>query len=439
MGRGQKLTDLGIEEALMRNLAQLTANVKTILPFSGRLRTLGRRLLLTAAATGALLAVSVPAQADQGFSQFVSGFWPTARAAGISSQTYNAVFTGMQPDDDTLRLMSKQSEFVKPIWDYLDSAVSDTRVEKGREMLKEYSQVLAVIENRYGVDREAVLAIWGMETNYGGFMGRHNVIQALATLAYAAPRRKSFWEKELVTALAIVQAGHVRFQDMEGSWAGAMGHTQFMPSSWKAYAADYDGDGRRDIWTSIPDALASTAAYLQKHGWQTGKTWGYEVALPSGFDYHMADGEKTLTLGEWGRYGIRRSNGKDFPRPSDNAILVLPAGASGPAFLMLKNFYVIKRYNNATAYALAVGHLADRIIGGGPIEGDWSREHLPLNRSETAELQALLNQRGFSVGTADGRIGPATRKGIRAYQRSRGMVPDGYASIVLLARLKLDG
>ncbi|WP_269585522.1 lytic murein transglycosylase [Roseibium sp. Sym1] len=426
----------------MRSFARRTAEVMMSLPRFGILgKPLRRGLqpaLVGTALLGTVLAGTIlPARADPGFDTFVRGFWPKAQAAGISAQTYNAVFTGMQPDDDTLRLMSKQSEFVKPIWDYLDSAVSDTRVEKGREMLQEYGSVLQQIEARYGVDREAVLAIWGMETNYGGFMGRHNVIQALATLSYAAPRRKSFWEKELITALGVVQAGHVRFEDMEGSWAGAMGHTQFMPSSWKAYAADYNGDGRRDIWTSIPDALASTANYLKKHGWQTGKTWGYEVKLPAGFDYHLADGDKTLTLGEWSRYGIRRSNGKGFPRPADNAILVLPAGASGPAFLMLKNFYVIKRYNNATAYALAVGHLADRLIGGGPLEGDWSREHLPLSRSETAELQALLNRHGFSVGSADGKIGPATRRGIRAYQKSRGMIPDGYASVVLLARLKL--
>lgn len=423
----------------MRSLAQLTANVKKLPPLAGSLTNLGRRLLISAVAAGSLAGTALPAHADEGFNRFVAGFWPKAQAAGISAQTYNSVFTGMTPDDDTLRLMSKQSEFVKPIWDYLDSAVSDDRVAKGRQFLQQYGTVLANIEARYGVDREAVLAIWGMETNYGGFMGRHNVIQALATLAYAAPRRTEFWERELVTALGIVQAGHVRFQDMEGSWAGAMGHTQFMPTSWKAYAADYDGDGRRDIWTSIPDALASTAAYLQKHGWQTGKTWGYEVALPRGFDYHLADGDRTMTLSEWSKYGIRRTNGRDFPRGSDNAILVLPAGANGPAFLMLKNFYVIKRYNNATAYALAVGHLADRIIGGGPLDSNWSREHLPLSRSETVELQALLNQRGFSVGTADGKIGPATLRGIRAYQSSRGLIPDGYASVVLLARLKMDG
>lgn len=423
----------------MRSFDWRTANVAALMHGMTVVTSRLRRLAGCAVLATGLAALSAPAQADPGFDRFVRDFWPTAKAAGISSQTYNSVFTGMKPDDDTIRLMGKQSEFVKPIWDYLDSAVSDTRVEKGRELLEEYAIVLQQIEGRYGVDREAVLAIWGMETNYGGFMGRHNVIQALATLAYAAPRRKSFWNKELVTALAIVQAGHVRFQDMEGSWAGAMGHTQFMPSSWKAYASDYDGDGRRDIWTSIPDALASTANYLKKHGWQTGKTWGYEVKLPSGFDYHLADGEKTLTIGEWSKYGIGRSNGRAFPRPSDKAVLVLPAGASGPAFLMLRNFYVIKRYNNATAYALAVGHLADRLIGGGPLAGDWSRDHKPLSRSETAELQNLLNSRGFSVGTADGKVGPATRRGIRAFQQSRGLVPDGYASVMLLRQVKQGG
>jgi len=400
----------------------------------GRMRS-GVRAFLAA---GALLVSGAIAQADAGFDRFIADFWPTAQAGGVSAQTYRHVFTGMEPDKDTIRLMSRQSEFVKPIWEYLDTAVSDTRVERGRELLVEYADVLRNIEARYGVDREAVLAIWGMETNYGSFMGRHNVIQALSTLAYAAPRRQSFWRKELVKALLIVQGGHVRFEDMEGSWAGAMGHTQFMPSSWKAYSADYNGDGRRDIWTSIPDALASTALYLKKHGWQTGKTWGYEVQVPANFNFKLADDDTQMTLAEWSRRGIRRVNGRDFPRPSDNAILVMPAGAAGPKFLMLRNFFVIKRYNNATSYALAVGHLADRIIGGGELVSDWSREYLPLKRSEVAELQSYLNRKGFDVGAVDGRVGPATRRGIRAYQQSRGLIPDGYASVVLLAKIKLD-
>ncbi|ADZ69275.1 lytic murein transglycosylase [Polymorphum gilvum] len=408
-----------------------------LMPFvrGGTGRSAGRIALILSLLS---LGTAQVARADAAFDTWVRGFWPEARAAGISAATYNAVFTGMSPDPDTIRLMNRQSEFVKPIWDYLAGAVSDTRVETGKAMLAQYGDVLRAIEQRYGVDRAVVLAVWGMETNYGGFMGKHNVIRALATLAYGAPRRQEFWRSELVTALGIVQAGHIRHDQMIGSWAGAMGHTQFMPSSWKRYAADYNGDGRRDIWTSIPDALASTANYLKEHGWQTGKTWGYEIALPRGFDYGLADDSTTKTLREWQRMGIRRANGRDFPRLDDNAVLVLPAGAAGPAFLMLRNFFVIKRYNNATSYALAVGHLADRIIGGSGFVGDWSREHLPLTREETIELQTALNRKGFHVGEPDGQIGPATRRGIRAYQQARGLIPDGYASVVLLARLKMD-
>lgn len=399
----------------------------------GAVRT-ARRL---AGALGLALVLCLPsgtAKADPGFTAFVDSFWPTARQAGVSQATYRRAFQGVVPDPDTIRLMNRQSEFVKPIWEYLDTAVSDTRVEKGREMLATYARELAVIENRYGVERHAVVAIWGMETNYGSFMGQHYVVRALATLAYAAPRRREFWQRELVTALQILEAGHVAPDRMEGSWAGAMGHTQFMPSSWKQYAADYDGDGRRDIWTNIPDALASTANYLKRHGWQSGKTWGYEVELPRGFDYTLADTDRSIS--DWARLGVRRPGGRDFPRPSDNAELVLPAGASGPAFLMLKNFFVIKRYNNATAYALAVGHLADRIRGGGPFVHAWRRDALPLSRPQAEELQTLLNRRGFSVGTADGQVGPATRRGIRAYQTSAGLIPDGYASVALLEHIR---
>ncbi|MGY4751769.1 lytic murein transglycosylase [Pannonibacter sp. Q-1] len=375
------------------------------------------------------------ALADAGFQTWVRNFWPQAQAAGINSQIYNAVFTGMTPDPDTVRLMSRQSEFVKPVWDYLESAVSPTRIENGQKMLREHAAVLREIEARYGVQKEVVLAVWGMETNYGSFMGGHDVIRALATLAYEAPRRREFWQGELVSALGIIQAGHVRHKDMIGSWAGAMGHTQFMPSSWKRYAADFDGDGRRDIWTSIPDALASTANYLKEHGWQPGKTWGYEVSLPRGFDYSLADDTTSKTLAEWSRLGVVRPNGRGFPRADDTAVLVLPAGAAGPSFLMLKNFSVIKRYNNATAYALAVGHLADRIRGGDAFAGGWAREHLPLNKDQTMQLQAALNRKGFQAGEPDGLAGPATRRAIRAFQKSRGLIPDGYASVMLLSRI----
>lgn len=398
-----------------------------------RAKTLITRCLLVAA-------LVLPASAaSANFSGFVQSLWPEARRAGVNEATFNQVFSGMTPDPDTVRLMNRQSEFVKPIWEYLSSAVSQQRIQTGRQMASRYSSVLDQIESRFGVSRFVVLSVWGMETNFGGYMGSHNVIRALATLAYQAPRRRDFWKTELITALRIVQAGHVRLEDMEGSWAGAMGHTQFMPTSWAKYSADYDGDGRNDIWTNIPDALASTANYLSSHGWRPGETWGYEVTLPQGFNYALADEETTRTLGEWQGIGIRRVHGREFPRPSDEATLLLPAGARGPAFLLLKNFDVIKRYNNATSYAMGVGHLADRIMGGGPFAHSWPVGDRALSRSEVRELQTMLSRRGFDTGDVDGKLGPMTRRAIRGYQSAVGLVPDGYASGSLLDRLKSGG
>ncbi len=399
-------------------------------------REVVRALVLTLFFMAAAATMIDTAKADANFNAWVKNFWPTARSAGVSRATYDAAFRGVTPDPDTIRLMNKQSEFVKPIWEYLATAVSKDRISTGREMLRKYARELAQIESRYEVDKEIVLAIWGMETNYGGYMGKHYVVRALATLAYAAPRRKEFWRDELVTALLIIQGGHVRPERMEGSWAGAMGHTQFMPSSWKRYSADYDRDGRNDIWTNVPDALASTANYLKRHGWQFGKTWGYEVSLPRGFNYSLADGDTTKTLADWSRIGVGRTGGRNFPRPDDRAVLILPAGANGPAFLMLKNFFVIKRYNNATSYALAVGHLGDRILGGGPFVKSWPTSERPLTRAQTVDMQNRLNRLGYNVGEADGKAGPATQKGIRAYQKSVGLIPDGFPSTALLARLK---
>ena len=344
--------------------------------------------------------------------------------------------TRLSPDPKTLELVNKQSEFVKPMWEYLDSAVSSSRVRKGRAMLNKHRDTLDVIARRYEVDPEVVVAIWGMETSYGGYMGSHNAVRTAATLACASNRRNDFWSEQFVTAMKIAQAGHVPLDSMRSSWGAAMGHTQFIPTSWEAYAADYDGDGKRDIWRSIPDALASTANYLARHGWRYQQTWGYEVVLPDGFDHSLADRDRTRTLSEWSRLGVRRANGRDWPRPSDPAYLLVPAGASGPAFLMLRNFDVIKRYNNADAYALAVGHLADRIIGAGPIRQSWPRDARPLTRTQARELQSLLTRSGFSTGGIDGRIGPKTQAAIRAYQRNRGSVADGFASTELLTELR---
>ncbi len=375
------------------------------------------------------------AQADA-FDSCVASKWPAAKRAGVTRATFDAATRGLRPDPDTVRLSNKQAEFVKPIWEYLDTAVSAKRISTGRDMMRKHRDTLAEIGRRYQVDPEVVLAIWGMETSYGSFMGGHNAVQAAATLACNGGRRGDFWSQQFAAALKIVQDGHVPLKDMNSSWGAAMGHTQFIPTSWQAYAADYDGDGKRDIWRSIPDAFASTANYLNKHGWRYQETWGYEVEIPTSFDHRLADSKSKRTLAEWQRLGITRPGGGSFPRPSDPAYLLYPAGANGPAFLILRNFDVIKRYNNADAYALAVGHLSDRIIGSGDFSKAWPRDERPLSRVEVQEMQSLLTRRGFSTGGVDGQIGPMTRKAIREYQIAEGKVPDGFASSRLLSDLK---
>ena len=320
-------------------------------------------LMATTLAAGCLVATGDTARADS-FSDCVAGKWGAARKVGVTRDMFVRATRTLTPDAKTVELSNKQAEFVKPIWEYLDTAVSDKRVTEGRKQFSRYRDTLQVIAARYQVDPEIVIAIWGMETSYGSFLGGHNAVQAAATLACTGKKRTDFWTQQFVAAIKIAQDGHVPLENMDSSWGAAMGHTQFIPTSWQAYAADFDGDGKRDIWRSVPDALASTANYLAKSGWNYNETWGYEVSLPSNFDHNLADGRRKRTLAEWNRLGVRRASGGDWPRPGDTAYLLYPAGANGPAFLMLHNFDVIKRYNNADAYALAVGHLADRIIGG---------------------------------------------------------------------------
>jgi membrane-bound lytic murein transglycosylase B len=274
-----------------------------------------------------------------------------------------------------------------------------------------------------------------METNFGGFMGGNNTIHALATLTEGG-YRADFFRKELLTALRIVSDGHITPNQMVGSWAGAMGHTQFMPSSFMRYAIDYNGDGRKDIWNSVPDALGSTANYLNAFGWRPGETWGYEVKLPTGFDFARARQLEKVPLSQWAQMGISRVSGRAFPRGGDMARLYMPAGASGPAFLLLPNFDVIKRYNNSDSYALAVGHLADRIIGGGSFATPWPAGDYALSKAQRSELQSLLSRAGYDVGTPDGVVGPKTRAAVMAFQARAGLPADGHVSGLLLDRLK---
>ncbi|ODT67453.1 MAG: lytic transglycosylase [Pelagibacterium sp. SCN 63-23] len=395
-----------------------------------RLRFLGACLAL---AVTAGLPFTVAAQANT--TDFVRGLWPDAERAGVSRQAFEAAFASYSPIAQVIELTKKQPEFTQTVQQYVDKRVTAAQANKGQAMRGEWAQTLAGAQQRYGVQPEIVLAIWGMETNFGGFMGGNNTIHALATLTQSG-YRADFFRSELVTALRILSDGHVSPSSMVGSWAGAMGHTQFMPSSFMRYAVDYNGDGRKDIWNSVPDALGSTANYLKSFGWRPGETWGYEVKIPQGFNFAAARELGKASLGQWQAMGISRVSGRAFPRPGDVGRLYMPAGASGPAFLLLPNFDVIKRYNNSDSYALAVGHLADRILGGGNFATPWPAGDYALNKAQRGELQSLLARAGYDVGAPDGVVGPKTRAAVMAYQARAGLPTDGHVSGLLLDRLK---
>lgn len=379
------------------------------------------------------LSLSGTAMADS-TSRFVSGVWADAKAAGVSRTVFDAAFADFKPSAKIMELTRKQPEFTTTVGQYIGKRITPSLVDRGRDMAGEWRKTLAAIEARYGVDAEAVLAIWGMETNFGSYIGSSNTVHALATLTHGG-YRSDYFRKELITALRILEAGHVRPSKMIGSWAGAMGQTQFMPSSFVNFAVDHNGDGRADIWSTVSDALASTANYLKQHGWRPGETWGYEVVLPRDFDFERARVLGTASLGEWQAMGVMRANGKGFPRTTDMARIYMPAGGEGPVFLLLPNFDVIKTYNKSDSYALAVGHLADRIIGGGGFVNPFPADDVRLSEAQRRELQAQLARRGYDVGTPDGVIGPKTRAAIAAFQRQAGLLADGHASIRVLNAL----
>jgi len=332
-------------------------------------------------------------------------------------------------------LLDNQPEFTKSVWDYLDILVTNERIERGRALLEKYRSVFDAVERTYGVDRYTIAAIWGVETNYGTLGGERSVLRSTATLACVG-RRQSYFREEFLSTLEILQHGDVRPEHLVGSWAGAFGPTQFMPTAFKRYAVDFDRDGRRDVVDSMPDVIASTANNLKKDGWITGQTWGYEVIVPATFNFLLADHGRAMSIREWERYGIRRPDGHPFPRPDDHAFLLVPAGVQGPGFLMLANFSVIMKYNPAEAYALAIGHLADRLRGGGPFAQDWPRYERVLSRVERLELQQLLVRHGFDVGEPDGQFGLKTRAAIREFQTKSGRIPDGFASAGILDQLR---
>jgi membrane-bound lytic murein transglycosylase B len=367
------------------------------------------------------------------FDRWIADFRPEALRAGIGGATFDSAMRDIGLNEDSIRRESAQPEFTRPIWAYLDSAVSDTRIENGRRALAEQAQTLAAIEARFGVEREVIVAIWGLESSYGTLRGSTPVIESLASLGFQG-RRQAFFRQQLIGALQIVQAGDVAPGAMVGSWAGAMGHTQFIPTSYLAYAVDFDGDGRRDIWSDDPtDALASAAAYLARFGWQRGQPPLVEVRLPAGFDPRLAGSRRPVA--GWTALGLSAQTGARLPQ-SGEATLMFPAGTQGPAFLAFDNFRVIKRYNNADAYAIAIAHLADRLRGAGPFVGNWPRDDRPLSPEERRELQQLLQRAGHYSGEIDGRVGQGTLAAVQAWQSANGMAPDGYVSLALLQRMR---
>lgn len=393
--------------------------------------------VMTAASLSlALLMPAGPAFADAGFRQWVAGFRATAVQGGVSGAVYDQAFKDIRDIDPVvLEKARTQPEFTAPAWDYFDNRVHDQSVAVGQQMAKKWKPWLDRIEARFGVDRDILLAIWSMESNYGEILKRddimRNVVRSLATLAYADPKRGKFARTQLIAALKILQTGDIDESHLSGSWAGAMGHTQFIPTSYQHYAVDMDGNGKRDIWNSIPDALATAANLLKKNGWQAGKTWGYEVTLPAG---KLPGGAKTLA--QWQALGVVRANGKPFKNVADKATLKVPDGRDGPAFLMIKNFSVIKAYNNADKYALAVGLLADEIAGSSGLVQDWKRPFTKLSFEERQELQKRLSQHGLYDGKFDGKIGDGTKTAIMTYQAKVGLTQDGYPSMEVLKWLR---
>lgn len=372
---------------------------------------------------------------SNGFATWVANFRSRALRAGITDRTFNAAFAGVQYLPDTIRRDRNQSEFVKPMSEYMATAASDLRVRGGRAMLRKHARLLARIEASYGIEPHVVVAFWGMESNYGKRRGDTPLISTLATLTFDG-RRGRFFEKQLIAALKILQRRDIAPSQMTGSWAGAMGHTQFIPSTFDAYAVDFTGDRRRDIWSDDPsDVLASTAAYLKRFGWRKGQPWGVEVRLPRGFDYGRSNRSVKMSPAQWGQLGVRGTNGQVVPNYGI-ASLITPTGGRGATFLVFRNFDVISRYNNAEAYMIGVGRLSDRLRGMDRLHTPWPAGERELFRAERRELQQRLTAAGYNTGGIDGKVGPATRRAIRAYQRAVGLPADGFASLSLLERLR---
>jgi lytic murein transglycosylase len=377
-----------------------------------------------------LLVQAVPARAqDQSFAAFTAELWTDAQAKAITRATFDTALKGVTPDQRVIAATKRQPEYGKPVGDYVNAIVSNRRIADAQLKAREWVKTFDAVEKKFEVERWVLLALWGMESDFGTEKDRWDVFRSLATLAYVK-YRDPYFRNELLVAMQIMQNSRLPREKMVSSWAGAMGQTQFMPSNFVDYAIDFSGDGRADIWSNVPDVLASTANYLRKWKWNPALPWGFEVTVPKSFDYMRSRANFT----EWEALDVRRADGKQFPS-SGQGILFFPSGADGPGFIVTENFDVLKEYNNSDAYAIAVGHLADRIHGGRLIKAAWPKDDRQLSRDARIALQRKLSALGYKVNEFEGHIDFDLRDNIRAEQKKLGMVPDGTPTLLLLDRL----
>ena len=360
---------------------------------------------------------------------------PMASAKGVRSSTFERLTEGLEPDMSVIEKLDYQPEFRSPIWDYLSGLVDDERVADGKAMLTQYADTLKRVEQQYGVDPATVVAVWGVESDFGRTFGKYPLVQSLGTLSCFG-RRQSYFRGELFSAMRIVQKGDVPLERLVGSWAGAFGHTQFMPSTFERLAVDFDGDGRADLMDNANDALASTANFLKKAGWRTGQPWGMEVKLPAGFDTSAEGRRSKRAISTWEARGVTSVDGSPLPTSAGNAGLLTPAGPTGPAFLVFRNFDAIYSYNAAESYGLAIAHLSDRLRGAGPFATPWPTDDAGISRAERRELQGLRILRGHDIGAVDGMLGEKSRAAIKIEQERLGQEPTGRGGQKLLRALQ---
>jgi lytic murein transglycosylase len=396
--------------------------------------------LLAAAAlaiTGPCLAQTASASMPPDFTQCIDGLREAARREGVTETTFRFLTRDLAPDLSVIDKLNFQPEFSTPIWDYLSGLVDDERVQQGQALLQQHAAVLERVQQRFGVDPATVVAVWGVESNFGQSLGRYPLVQALGTLSCYG-RRQGFFRGELYAAMRILQAGHIAPERLVGSWAGAFGHTQFMPSTFERLAVDGDGDGKRDLMDNTADALASTANFLARAGWQSAQPWGFEVKLPAGFRTEGEGRRSKRPISEWTARGVRRTDGSALPSGLGSAGLMTPAGPTGPAFLVFRNFDAIYSYNAAESYGLAIAHLSDRLRGAAPFATPWPTDDPGLSRAERRELQGLLILRGHDIGAVDGMLGEKSRAAIRTEQARLGQEVNGRGGMKVLRSLRSE-